>query len=219
MSKQLYSEKEAGYFLHARREILPYLPPTAGRVFEVGCGTGETLALLKHENRCTWAGGIELFPAAAAKAGEKADFVLEGNIEACELPLEAGSVDLLLCLDVLEHLVDPWLVLHRLNTLVKPGGSLICTLPNVRHLKVVLPLIISGTWNYTDYGILDHTHLRFFTRQSAIELVEEAGFQVEKIGTTGLEKNSKAYFLNLMSLSLLRPFLEFQFIIKAVKAV
>lgn len=213
----MYHEKEAGYFLHARREILPYLPPTSGRVFEVGCGTGETLALLKHENRCTWAGGIELFSAAAAEAREKTDFLHEGSIETCDILLDDGSVDVLLCLDVLEHLVDPWSVLRRLNRLVKPGGLLICTLPNVRHLKVVFPLIMSGTWNYTDYGILDHTHLRFFTRQSAVKLVEGAGFRIIEIGATGIEKNSKAYFLNLLTLSLLRPFLEFQFIIKAVK--
>mgnify|MGYP001285314665 CR=1 FL=1 len=217
MSDQYYADKEAGYYLHARREILPYLPPVSGKVFEVGCGNGETLALLKHENRCNWAGGVELFPAAAVKAREKADLVLEGNIENCEIPLDEGSVDLMLCLDVLEHLVDPWSVLLRLNRFVKPGGSLICTLPNVRHLKVLLPLVVSGTWNYSDYGILDRTHLRFFTRRTAVSLVESAGFQVVDVGSTGLEEGSKAYYLNLLSLSLLRPFLEYQFIIKAVK--
>jgi Methyltransferase domain len=80
--------------------------------------------------------------------------------------------DTILCLDVLEHMVDPWQVVHRLVTQhLAPGGTLVVTVPNIQHHTVVLPLLLKGRWQYEEAGILDRTHLRFFSRHSAVSLL------------------------------------------------
>ena len=133
-----YSSKTEDYFTHARREILPLLPSHSTRALEVGCGAGHTLSLLKEQGLCDWVCGIEISPAAAEQAALRLDQVVQGNIEVMKLPVEPGSIDLLLCLDVLEHLVDPWETLRRLTTLLSPNGVLVASIPNVRYYRVLL---------------------------------------------------------------------------------
>jgi len=210
-----YEGKEARYFTYVRREILPLLPDHANRIFEVGCGAGETLSFLRSAGRCEWAGGIEIVGAAAEAARGKIDMVLEGSIEEVELPFDRHSIDVILCLDVLEHLIDPWSVVRRLHVLLKPQGALICSIPNVRYFRVVLPLLLLGRWRYEEQGILDRTHLRFFTRESAIALVECSGMKVDMVRSTGLERWNKPAIANLLSLSIFKPLFEFQYLIRS----
>lgn len=212
-----YQEKTLDYFKNVRREILPLLPINSDRIFEVGCGAGDTLKFLKESGKSSWVGGIELFHDAVETARGKVDLVLEGSIEKTDLPFEENSIDVILCLDVLEHLVDPWTVICRLHTLLKPGGMLICSIPNVRNFRVVLPLFFIGRWRYSEYGILDKTHLRFFTKESAIALVECSGLVVDMVRSTGLEKWDKASIANLLSLTIFRPLFEYQYLIRAIK--
>ncbi|WP_296892142.1 class I SAM-dependent methyltransferase [Thiobacillus sp.] len=208
--------KTEDYFSHARREILPLLPHHAPRALEVGCGAGHTLSLLKQQGLCDWVCGIEISQTAATQASERLDQVVQGNIEAMELPLEPGSIDLLLCLDVLEHLVDPWETLRRLATLLRPNGVLVASIPNVRYYRVLLPLMLGGRWDYQDSGILDRTHLRFFTRATAIELVESAGFSIERVSATNAHtRNWKYRLLDALTLSRVQPYFEFQYLIRA----
>jgi SAM-dependent methyltransferase len=214
-----YRDKEAGYFGGVRMDILPLLPAAShtARVLEIGCGSGQTLEFLKETGRCAWAAGVELVHDVAASARTRADVVFEGNIEAIELPIPPASLDLILCLDVLEHLIDPWGVIHKLDALLKPGGAIIGSIPNVRHIDVILPLILSGRWRYTDSGLLDRTHLRFFTRQSAIALMECSGLRVDAIESTGLVPGSKRCLFNALTLSLFKSFFEVQYLIRARK--
>lgn len=208
------SEKPDGYYNNARREIIPLLPSRSGRLLDIGCGEGVTSAWLKARQYCTWICGVELFPAAAAIARTRLDVVYEGNIEHMELPLEPGSIDLILCLDVLEHLVDPWTVLSRLAPLLSPGGTIIASIPNIRCLKVVAPLLVLGRWDYHDAGILDRTHLRFFTRRSAMRLLQPPGLDITKVRP---HFGRYARLLNLISLTLFSDFLATQFLIAAQK--
>lgn len=211
-----YSVKTEDYFSHARREILPLLPHRAPRALEVGCGSGHTLSLLKQQGLCDWVCGIEISPTAAEQASKRLDQVIQGNIEAMELPIEPGSIDLLLCLDVLEHLVDPWETLRRLAALLRPNGVLVASIPNVRYYRVLLPLMLGGRWDYQDSGILDRTHLRFFTRATAIELVESAGFSIERVSATNAHtRNWKYRLLDALTLSRVRPYFEFQYLVRA----
>lgn len=211
-----YSVKTEDYFSHARREVLPLLPRHATRALEVGCGAGHTLSLLKQQGLCDWVCGIEISPPAAEQAAQRLDRVILGNIEAMELPVEPGSIDLLLCLDVLEHLVDPWETLRRLTTLLSPNGVLVASLPNVRNYRVLLPLMLKGRWDYQDSGIMDRTHLRFFTRATAIELIESSGLSVKQVSATNAHvRNWKYRLLNVLTLSRLRPYFEFQYLIRA----
>lgn len=211
-----YQQKNMEYFGNVRKEILEMLPDRTNRVFEVGCGAGDTLAFLKKEGICKWAGGIELHSDAAKLAGNKVDLILCGDIESVEIPFPENSIDVILCLDVLEHLIDPWSALTRLQSLLKRGGVLICSVPNVRYFKVTFPLLLLGQWQYSEEGVLDRTHLRFFTKDSAVKLVESSGLQIDKITPLGLQKWNKPSILNLLTLNIFRSFFHVQYLIRSV---
>ncbi len=112
---------------------------------------------------------------------------------------------MILALDVLEHLVDPWTVVAKLDRLLRPGGVLVASIPNVRHHSVVVPLLFKGGWRYLPMGPLDRTHLRFFTRSTAIELVETSGMRVDKIDAV---MSARSRVVSRLTLSIARPFLE-----------
>jgi 2-polyprenyl-3-methyl-5-hydroxy-6-metoxy-1,4-benzoquinol methylase len=215
-AKTNYKSKGDEYFGNVRLEVLPLLPFFSERIFEVGCGCGDTLAFLKSSRKCQWVGGIELFHDAAEIAKGKIDLLIEGNIESCAMPFEEKYFDVILCLDVLEHLVDPWSAVNNLHRFLKPGGVLICSIPNVKNMSVLVPLLFRGHWEYSAKGILDKTHLRFFTKKTAIDLASCSGLSVDMVLSTGLEKGRKSAFWNLLTLGLFKSFFEFQYLIRAV---
>jgi 2-polyprenyl-3-methyl-5-hydroxy-6-metoxy-1,4-benzoquinol methylase len=153
------------------------------RVLDVGCWNGDMGAHLRQHN--VEVVGVEQDPEAAKIAAERLDRVVVGDVQ--ELDLEAvfgsGVFDAIVLGDVLEHLVDPRLVLSRLRPLLSPGGSVVASIPNVAHGSVRLHLL-DGRFDYTDVGLLDHTHLRFFTRSTMERLFEDAGFVVVEERTT-----------------------------------
>lgn len=208
-----YREKEHAYFGAARSEVLPLVPLGLERVLEIGCGAGGTLELLRGAGRCRTTYGVELVPSIAAEARTRVDQVYVGNIEELDLPLEPGSMDAILCLDVFEHMVDPWSAMVKLTTLLAPGGLLIASIPNVQNYRVIWPLL-KGRWDYASEGLLDRTHLRFFTRSSAVELMQCSGLRVDRVDVTGIFGRT----LRAMNMvPILRPFLGFQFLIRARK--
>ncbi len=212
----MYEDKNTNYFRLVRKDIAPLLPAHVERVLEIGCGSGATLAWLKNEGRADWVGGIELNPAAAALARPRLNLLLEGDVDRQIEQLPPQSIDLILCLDVLEHLVDPWQTLRRIESRLRPGGQLIVSLPNIRHYSVLLPLLLRGRWQYAPAGIMDRTHLRFFSRQTAVELLQQAGLPVSQLRSTyawGTWDRWKDWF----SLGLLRGFFSFQYLLAARK--
>src|SRR5262249_29387460 len=124
--------------------------------------------------------GLELDPDAAAAARTRLDAVHEGDIETATPPLAEGSFDAAVCGDVLEHLRDPLVFLRRLRGWLRPNGTLVASIPNVRHHTVIRSLL-AGNWTYEPAGLLDRTHLRFFTRREAEKLFHRAGFAGESL--------------------------------------
>ena len=182
-------------------------------MLEVGCGSGQTLELIKKLELCESTVGIELFEQAARNARERVDKVFQLNIETDALPSDLGQFDLILILDVLEHLVDPWSVLHRIQSShLKLGGKIIISLPNARHFSFVLPLVISGEFDYQERGILDKTHLRFFSRKSGEKMISEAGLSIEKVKSTSLDWSLNSGKLNALTLGLFSELLTSQYI-------
>jgi 2-polyprenyl-3-methyl-5-hydroxy-6-metoxy-1,4-benzoquinol methylase len=165
------------YFATARTEIAPHLPERVERLLDLGCGEGATTAFIRSLRPVTWAGGIEIVPDAGRTAETVCDRVWVGNIEALtpEVEIEPASLDLILCLDVLEHLADPWTVVRRLSPLLRSGGRLIVSVPNIRHWKFIWRLLTRADFHYKDAGLLDRTHLRFFVRDTAVELATAGG--------------------------------------------
>jgi 2-polyprenyl-3-methyl-5-hydroxy-6-metoxy-1,4-benzoquinol methylase len=212
---QDYTTKPETYFANARKDIEPLLPARASRVLEVGCGTGSTLRWLKESGRCDEAVGLELFDSAASVARKFADSVTVGDAERLiGDAFELASFDLILCLDVLEHMVDPWAFIAKAEQLLKPGGAIIASIPNVRHLSVLIPLAFAGRWRYQPQGILDRTHLRFFTREGALALLNTKRLSVTR-SLRNLPPTSLGGLLNMLTLGLLRDLLAVQFLISA----
>lgn len=167
----------SGYFDHARTEILAHLPARCTRVLDLGCGAGATIALLRERREIAWAGGLELDGAAAVRAEAVCDRLWRTDLQSFDPGAEIapGSLDLLLFLDVLEHLPWPWEVVARLSPLLAPGGRLILSVPNIRNWKFLWRLFARGDFRYTEAGLLDRTHLRFFTFETAEELAKAGG--------------------------------------------
>lgn len=173
--RALYEQKASSYFRSARKEILPLLPAGKMRILDLGCGEGATLAWLSGLGRCSESVGIEFFESAADKARSVADRIVVADVETDDISLPAEHFDCILCLDVLEHLRDPWRTLRNMMAWLKPNGTVVVSLPNVRYRKVLFDLAIRGQFDYGRSGILDKTHLRFFTRSGAVSLLESAG--------------------------------------------
>jgi 2-polyprenyl-3-methyl-5-hydroxy-6-metoxy-1,4-benzoquinol methylase len=177
-----YRNKPSNYFTHARTDISAALPPATSRplrALEIGCAEGFTLDWLKTTGVCDWVAGIE--PYATINSDLKTiDHFEKIDIELQMPNLPKESVDLILCLDVLEHLRDPWKVLQNLDFFLKRGGHWIISVPNVRNYRVVLDLLIKGNFEYKDAGIMDRTHLRFFTRKTLVDMIQTTGARVDK---------------------------------------
>jgi len=209
----LYKSKVENYFSTARKEILDLMPKFSPRVLEIGCGAGQTLELIKNLKLCENTVGIELFENAANSAISRVDKVYRLDIEKDVAPEKLGQFDLILILDVLEHLIDPWNVLQSVvKEYLKPSGKMIISLPNARHFTCVLPLLINGDFNYKEKGILDKTHLRFFTRKSGEKMLEEAGLSIEKVKSTSLDLSLNSGKFNAFTLGVFSEFLTSQYI-------
>jgi 2-polyprenyl-3-methyl-5-hydroxy-6-metoxy-1,4-benzoquinol methylase len=153
-----YERKDASYYSSARSDYVARLPldPQA-RILEIGCGNGATGALALREGKCGSFIGVEMFAPVAAEAAQVLTEVL-----------------------VLEHLVNPEQTLARLALLIKPGGLVMASSPNIAHWKVIKNLI-AGRFDYEESGVMDRTHLRWFTPRSFQQMFENAGITVDSV--------------------------------------
>lgn len=168
----------ATYYSHERPEIAALVPAKARHVVDVGCASGALGAALKRARPDLEVRGVELAQEPAARARLVLDDVLCGKAED-EPPASWPAPDCVIFADVLEHLVDPWSTLKAWYRRLPPGGTILVSLPNVGH-HTVMKGLGQGSFRYVAAGILDRTHLRFFTRQSAMELLEGVGFRITR---------------------------------------
>jgi len=218
------STESENYFEHLRSEIADKVPATAKRILEVGCGAGETGRFLKQQETEREVVGIEFDEGAGSKASEVLDDVFVGDIETMELPYKKGYFDCLIFADVLEHLKEPEETLKKLIPLLAHGGTVLMSIPNTQHYSLINQLI-EGKWTYGDEGLLDRTHLRFFTLLEIEEMLKRVGLGDYKIdskmvdnhyrkGTKGTLKIGRWQVDNLDAKEMSR-FFAFQYIVTA----
>jgi 2-polyprenyl-3-methyl-5-hydroxy-6-metoxy-1,4-benzoquinol methylase len=154
------------------------LTPPGSDVLDVGTADGHPVVDgLKARGCRVW--GVEIDEQAAAVAAPMCEQMVVGNVEQLDLTQAFGDrrFDVVLCLDVLEHLVEPLDTLRRLQELLTPTGIVVASIPNVTHAAVRLQLL-DGSFTYTDTGLLDRTHVRFFDRAEVTALFDDAGMTV-----------------------------------------
>lgn len=193
------------------------------KVLDVGCATGKLASELKTNGNIVY--GIEIDPEQAEIARSICEKVFVGNIEDTQLDLREKFFDVIVFADVLEHLKKPEEVLMKMKRFLKDDGFMVISLPNIAHISIRKNLLL-GSFNYSELGILDRTHLRFFTLKTARELISNCGFKtlstditipsISRINSTN--KRYSPLFKTYYALSKFwRTGLAFQFIFKISK--
>jgi 2-polyprenyl-3-methyl-5-hydroxy-6-metoxy-1,4-benzoquinol methylase len=171
---------DAAYHENARNEIASFLNDSPGLVVDIGCGGGAMGRLIKEKFPGTRVIGIERNPHAAEHARQYLDTVICDDLDKIEIGDHIGEaeIDTVLLLDVLEHLYDPWSTLRRIRSWLQPAARVLASVPNVRNLAT-LDELAGGRWDYRENGVLDISHVRFFTRATLLQLFEETGYSVQ----------------------------------------
>jgi SAM-dependent methyltransferase len=179
------SAKPADYYSGCNEALLQAVPALGRRILEVGCGQGQLGAALRRQNPQRQVYGIEREAAVAAQARTRLDHVFVLDVERQDPPLEPGSLDCILYGDVLEHLLAPEEVLRRHQALLRPEGIILCSVPNVQH-HTLLTALLRGDWQYTGAGLLDATHLHFYSYSTFFKLLLDCGYAPEIVVATSL---------------------------------
>ncbi|GIK23649.1 MAG: class I SAM-dependent methyltransferase [Rhodocyclaceae bacterium] len=201
-------ENVSEYYATERPELVSFLRPYGpfGKVLDIGCASGLLGEDLLRAGIVSACDGIEPSEQAGQLARKRLRHVWLGALESCVETLPWPDYDLIILADVLEHLVDPWAALRLLHARTLPGCRLALSVPNVRHYKISLPLLFRGEFRYADSGIMDRTHLHFFTRGSLAETLRDCGWKVVVAGSH-MKKRYRRWF---MPTRLLEPFVAVQ---------
>lgn len=202
-------KKPEKYFSCNRSEMVKFVPQKSKIVLDVGCGAGDFGLFLKTtRNIEIW--GFELCENVANMASKKLDRVIIGNIENEINYLPLKYFDCIVFNDILEHLVSPWDVLKKIKYNLKDDGYIVASIPNVRFFNNIISLLIKREWKYEESGVLDKTHLRFFSANTIIELFKSTGYKLLNIeGIHGIEFPIPFRLLNRL---LLRMFEDMRYL-------
>ncbi len=208
------SDKPEGYFRGVRREMLKYVPAGVKKTLEFGCSCGGfSDSIKKNFGAETW--GVEIDKASAEQAAKILDNII--NTDAIEAlhKIPDDYFDCIFFLDVLEHLADPYSLLFSIKSKLTDKGLIVASIPNVRYYRNYVNFTIKGNWDYQDYGIMDRTHLRFFTYKSIIKMFEGLGFEILTIEGIRPTRNKMLRLLNILLLGALEDLKYQQFAVVA----
>jgi 2-polyprenyl-3-methyl-5-hydroxy-6-metoxy-1,4-benzoquinol methylase len=189
-----------GYYQSERHELLPYIPRHGTCLLEIGCGEGGFALMLKSERGYTEAWGIELDEKAAGVAATRLDRVIRGDATGALDELPDNYFNLACMNDVLEHMMWPEAFLKRLRAKLAPDGRIFCSVPNIRQYRLIWNLLQYQDFEYAEAGLLDRTHVRFFTRRTFLSLLARAGYEPVSVVGWGTTKSFKFKILNALTL-------------------
>jgi 2-polyprenyl-3-methyl-5-hydroxy-6-metoxy-1,4-benzoquinol methylase len=205
------------YYDDAKPALLELFDPRGLRILDAGCGGGRNGELARRAGAREVV-GVELDAAAAARARERLDLVVEGDLATFD-PAALGDepFDAVLAVDVLEHMADPDAVLRRLVALLAPGGVVVASIPNVAHVWVIANLVMRR-WPRNDSGIFDRTHLRFFAPGEMVALFQGAGLTVERLEPYYTRYRTLRTLSLVVSLYVFRGYVARQYLLVGRKA-
>jgi 2-polyprenyl-3-methyl-5-hydroxy-6-metoxy-1,4-benzoquinol methylase len=206
-----------GYHSNFRSEMLQFIPLDRRRILEVGCGEGFFgEALIHRQNAEVW--GLEPNSSAANEAKKRLSRVINAEFGDKNV-FPRASFDCIVFNDVLEHMYDPWRSLAFAKTLLKSrDGIIVASIPNIRYWHNLIELILKKEWEYRDEGILDRTHVRFFTKKSVSRLFDQAGLNIQKIQGINPTKDKKFKLLNFIVGGSIQDMRYLQFAVVASEA-
>lgn len=187
-----------GYHTVLRREILDLVPEKAKHVLDLGCGTGELGKAIKERQTCKVV-GLEINKEAAAVAKKCLDDVHIDNLNRFDPALSPNKYDCLIFADILEHLISPWSVLKKFADALTDDGVVVASIPNVAH-PAVARQIQNGLFRYEIAGILDITHLRFFTKTSIFQLFIRANLKIVSLSHYPSDKDPCQYLVTAVKM-------------------
>ena len=219
MDKSKKAKTDIGYYQNERPEMLKYIPAGAEKILEIGCGTGAFCKQLKDLGKEVWA--IEINSDAAEKAKEICDKVIVGDFNETYRQLPQSYFDCIFFNDVLEHLYNPWDVLCSVKSLLSENGVVIASIPNFRYISnLITEILFDGDFRYKpEGGILDDTHIRFFTSKSMRWMFKEQGYDILIHEGIRPSKSWKEKLFILLTFGLLRDirYRQFATVAKPVK--
>lgn len=191
-----------------RTEMLRFVPLIAQTVLDVGCARGAFGNALKSARPKVVVHGVEPDFSSKAVAQQRLDKVFHGLFPDALSMADNERIlyDCIVFNDVLEHVTEPQMLLAATQRLLAPSGHVIASIPNVRFAPVVLSLLIRGRWEYTDQGVLDRTHLRFFTRKSIKDLFIDNGWVLADMTRLNVPGSRRFPFLARMLERIARDF-------------
>ncbi len=164
-----------------RNELIDFIPNHTKRLLDIGCSTGRYATEVSRQRPEIELWGVEPDDESFSVAEPAFHRCLSGMFPDVENELPAKFFDVITFNDVLEHMIEPAHALTAAANLLSEGGVVVASIPNVRHRSVVWPLVWHGSWQYEEVGILDKTHLRFFTKQSMRQMFTESGWRIQSI--------------------------------------
>lgn len=178
LDKSTEIKSEIGYFHSSRLEMKKYIPDNALRILDVGCSDGGFCTTLKRTDREIW--GVEMNVEAAQKASDVCSRVLNGDFNTIYDQLPKNYFDCVVFNDVLEHIYSPWDTIQMVKSLLNVNGILVSSIPNFRYIgNLITEVLFEGEFKYKpEGGILDDTHIRFFTTKSTCRMFKEQGYQI-----------------------------------------
>lgn len=192
----------ADYYRNFNPFFISKIPKTVKRILDIGCGMGALgLELKNHGN--VYVDGIEINDKAAQIASKVLDKVYIGDAEKIINELPKGYYDVVALGDVIEHLFNPWEFIKKVKKVLKKNGIILSSIPNISNISIIKSLL-SGQWEYVDSGLLDRTHIRFFTYNSIKKMFDDAGYYIKDVtklvsGIKSSRDNTLLYYLDNIS--------------------